>query len=84
MLAAVGDFNFLYFCGVLFLICVVTSVVASLSGEPPDRERIKGLTFASIDRAAVRASWDRKDVVATAVVLSLVAGLYIYFSFWLG
>jgi hypothetical protein len=45
---------------------------------------IKGLTFASLDRAAVRASWDYKDVVATAVVLALVATLYLYFSFWIG
>ncbi len=83
-LAAIGDFNFLYFSGVLFLICVTTCIVASRGGEPPDRDRIKGLTFDSLDRAAVRASWDFKDVVATAVVLALVAGLYLYFSFWLG
>jgi SSS family solute:Na+ symporter len=83
-LAAVGDFNFLYFSGVLFLICVVTCVVASHSGEPPDRDRIKGLTFDSIDHAAVRASWDGRDIAATAVVLSLVAALYLYFSFWIG
>jgi SSS family solute:Na+ symporter len=84
LLAAIGDFNFLYFSGVLFLICVTTCIVASLGGEPPDRDRIKGLTFASLDRAAVRASWDFKDVVATAVILALVAALYLYFSFWIG
>jgi SSS family solute:Na+ symporter len=84
VLAAVGDFNFLYFSGVLFLICVTTCIVASHGGEPPDRDRIKGLTFDSLDRAAVRASWDSKDVAATAVVLALVAALYLYFSFWIG
>ncbi|KAA9132627.1 sodium/solute symporter [Marinihelvus fidelis] len=83
-LAAIGDFNFLYFSGVLFLICVITIIVASKSAPAPDREQIKGLTYDSIDRAAVRASWDRKDVALTAVVLGLVATLYIYFSFWLG
>jgi len=84
VLAAVGDFNFLYFSGVLFLICVATCIIASRTGEPPDRERIKGLTFDSLDRAAVRASWDGKDIAATAVVLALVAALYLYFSFWIG
>jgi SSS family solute:Na+ symporter len=84
LLAALGDFNFLYFSGVLFLISVLTSVIASRGSEPPDPARIKGLTFYSLDRAAVRASWDRKDVAATAVVLALVAGLYVYFSFWIG
>jgi SSS family solute:Na+ symporter len=84
VLATVGDFNFLYFSGVLFLICVTTCIVASRGGEPTDLARINGLTFASLDRAAVRASWDFKDVVATAVILALVATLYLYFSFWIG
>jgi SSS family solute:Na+ symporter len=84
MLAAIGDLNFLYFSGILFLICVVIIIVASLSSPPPEQERIKGLTFSSIDRRAVRESWDAKDVVATVIVLGLVATLYIYFSFWLG
>lgn len=83
-LAAIGDFNFLYFSGVLFAICVVTIIVASQTAERPDPERIRGLTFDSIDRAAVRASWDAKDVAATAVVLGLVAAIYVYFSFWVG
>ena len=83
LLKAVGDFNFLYFSGVLFLICVVTTLVASRSAEAPSSDRIKGLTFASLDRAATRASWDGKDVAATALVLGLVAALYLYFSFWI-
>ena len=84
VLAAIGDFNFLYFSGVLFLVSVVTIIVASRSAPPPDPERIRGLTYDSIDRAAVRASWDGRDVAATAVVLGLVAGIYLYFSFWIG
>jgi SSS family solute:Na+ symporter len=82
LLAAIGDFNFLYFSGVLFLIVVVTVVFASRSGAAPDPARIKGLTFSTLDRAAVRASWGRTDVVLTAVVLSLVVAIYTYFSFW--
>ena len=84
LLAAIGDMNFLYFSGVLFLICVITILVASLTSAAPDPEKIKGLTFSSIDRAEVRASWGAKDVAATAVILGLVAGIYIYFSFWVG
>jgi len=82
VLAKIGDFNFLYFSGVLFVISVFTIVVASKGSAPPGREQIKGLTFDSIDRAAVRASWDGKDVAATAIVLGLVAVIYLYFSFW--
>ena len=83
-LAAIGDFNFLYFSGVLFLISVVTIIVASRFGEAPERSRIAGLTFDSIDRDAVRASWGKGDVAATCVVLGLVAAIYLYFSFWTG
>lgn len=83
ILAAIGDFNFLYFSGVLFLIVIAVVVLASRSGPAPDRERIKGLTYDSIDRAAVRESWDGKDVAATVVIVGLVLGLYAYFSFWL-
>ncbi|MEM9208126.1 MAG: Na+/glucose cotransporter, partial [Pseudomonadota bacterium] len=83
LLAAIGDFNFLYFSGVLFVIAVATIVLASRTAPPPDAERIRGLTFDSIDRAEVRASWDVRDVLATAVVLGSVAAIYLYFSFWL-
>jgi len=31
----------------------------------------------------VRESWDKKEVIATVVILSLVATIYVYFSFWL-
>jgi len=84
ILAAIGDLNFLYFSGILFLICVATIVIVSRTDESPDPNRIQGLTFDTIDRVAVRASWDGKDIAMTAVVLSLVAGLYLYFTFWLG
>ncbi len=82
ILAKIGDFNFLYFSGVLFLISIITIVIASKGAAPPAREQIAGLTFDSIDRAAVRASWDGKDIAATAIVLGLVAAIYLYFSFW--
>lgn len=82
-LAAIGDFNFLYFSGVLFLICSVVIVGMSYTSDEPDQDQIRGLTFSSIDRDVVRASWDRRDVFVTAVVLGLVATIYTYFSFWI-
>ena len=35
-------------------------------------------------RAALRASWGAWDIALTAVVLGLVALIYVYFSFWIG
>jgi len=84
LLAAIGDFNFLYFSGLLFLFSVVTIVTASLTAASPNREHIDGLTFGTLDKPAIRASWNARDVAGTAVVLALVAGIYIYFSFWIG
>ena len=67
----------------LFLICTIVIIGTSLTAPPPNSETIRGLTYASLDRAAVRASWERKDVVMTAVVLGLVAAIYVYFTVWL-
>ncbi|MBL7115317.1 MAG: sodium/solute symporter [Kiritimatiellae bacterium] len=82
-LAVIGDFNFLYFTGVLFFICVVVVLLVSYSTAPPCPERIKGLTYASIDKKTVRASWNRLDVLTTGIVVTLIIGMYLYFSFWL-
>ena len=81
--AAIGDFNFLYFSGVLFLIYVLTIVIASGTSVAPEPDRIRGLTFSPLDRAPVRATIEWKDYAATALVLGVVIGLYLYFSFWI-
>lgn len=85
-LAAIGDFNFLYATGILFAASAVIIVVASLLTPPPPEEKIRGLTYGSIHQEAaeeIRASWDTGNKVMAAVILLLVLGLYLYFSFWL-
>ena len=62
----------------------VPRVTNGLVVEPPDAAAIRGLTFRTLDRAAVRASWTATDIALTTVVLGLVALLYVYFSFWIG
>jgi SSS family solute:Na+ symporter len=86
MLRAVGDFNAYYFAGVLFLFSVALVVAISWFTSPPPEARIAGLTYASLSaaqRAENRASWGAAEVWGTAVVLSLVLAIYLYFSFWL-
>jgi SSS family solute:Na+ symporter len=82
LLAAVGDYNFLYATGWLFLASTLVVVLVSLLTPPPPAARLAGVTYQTVDRAEVRASWNRADVLATAVVLGLVLALYLYFSFW--
>jgi len=85
-LAAIGDFNFLFFTGVLFGVSIVIVVVGSLLTAPPPEEKIAGLTYATVsshDREENRKSWDYWDIILTLVIFSMVTGMYIYFSFWL-
>lgn len=86
LLHAIGAYNFLYASGWLLAISVVIVIVASLLTPPPTEEQTSGLTYSSItpeQAAENRASWGGAEVWATAGVLALVAGIYLYFSFWL-
>ena len=82
-LAYIGDINFLYFSGILFLFCVLLICFVSYQTELPDENQIDGLTYQTIDKETIRESWDQKDIYATGVILGLVLAIYLYFSFWI-
>ncbi|MEN8694461.1 MAG: sodium:solute symporter [Akkermansiaceae bacterium] len=87
LLADFAGFNFLYYSGVLLLISIVIIIAASLSAPAPKEEDLAGLTFGSLsdeDRREIRESWTKFDVILTSLVLVMVIGVYLYFSFWLG
>ena len=81
-LAAIGNFNAYYACGILFLASAIVLIVVSLATKPQDPEQIKGLTFASIDKEEVRASIHPVDIVTTLIVVAMILTIYLYFSFW--
>jgi len=86
LLHYIGAYNFLYASGWLLLTSVVIVVVGSMMSPPPDDAQIEGLTYDSItpeQAAENRDSWGGAEVWATAGVLAMVLGIYIYFSFWL-
>ena len=83
LLAYIGDINFLYFSGILFLFCVLLICLVSYQTELPDENQIDGLTYQTIDKEAIGESWDQKDIYATGVILGLVFTIYLYFSFWI-
>ena len=83
LLAYIGDINFLYFSGILFLFCILLICLVSYQTELPDENQIDGLTYQTIDKEAIRESWDQKDIYATGVILGLVLTIYLYFSFWI-
>jgi SSS family solute:Na+ symporter len=79
----VNNINFQYFSVLITVISAVVMVAVSYATVKPGYERIQGLTFATAsaeDRRRTRASWQRRDVVASALILACILGAYIYFS----
>jgi len=82
-LHAFASINFLYFCIILFVACVIALIVVSYLTRPPSYEKIRGLTYATTvaeDKAASRATWGWKEVVLSVVVVGVVAFTLIYFT----
>jgi SSS family solute:Na+ symporter len=86
ILASIGDFNFLYATGVLFAISAVIMIVVSFMTPAPPIEKVRGLTYGGIHSEAsdeIKASWDFGNKLMALLIMALVGGLYLYFSFWL-
>ncbi len=85
-LVYIGEYNFLFATGWLFLLSIVAIVGVSLLTAPPKYEQIADLTYATAtpeQKKESRESWGLVEVLMTVVVLGLVLGMYLYFSFWL-
>lgn len=80
-----ADINFLYFCLLLFVTCVLLMIGVSLLTARPSEAQLNGLTFATTlkeDKASSRASWNRWDVWLSVAILIILAVVYVYFSKW--
>ena len=76
------DFNWLFFCGVMLVVCCLVVIVVSLMTEAPDQKKIQGLVFGTSTPeqiAATRASWNKWDVFHTIIILGFTVAFYIYF-----
>ncbi len=79
----VNNINFQYFSVLITVVSAVVMVATSYLTATPDYDRIKSLTYATAsddDRARTRASWDKRDVLASAFILSCILAAYVYFS----
>jgi len=75
--------NFLYFCIVLFVFCIVLLIVASMFGPKPTESQLAGLTFSTVssdDRERTRSSWNATDVVLSLLVVVIIITVFVYFS----
>ena len=76
------DLNWLFFCGWMFLFCIVVIIVVSLCTKAPSEENIRGLVFGTATEAQkqeTKASWNKWDIIHTAIILAITAAFYWYF-----
>lgn len=79
----VNNIFFQYYSLLITLVCIVVFVAVSYASEMPVYQKIGGLTMSTRtaeDRLHTRASWDSKDVIASAIVLILILAAYLYFQ----
>ncbi len=87
------DMNFLHYAIFMFVVCSVVLVVVSLMTPAPDRKKLAGLTFATVDDkmettvidtrqrkpAHETAAEHRINIIFSVLLLATVIGLWIYF-----
>jgi SSS family solute:Na+ symporter len=76
------DVNWLFFCGGMFLGCILIIILVSLFTKGAQANQIEGLTFGSTTlehRAATRASWNKWDVIHSVIILGITVLFYAYF-----
>ena len=76
------DFNWLFFCGVMLIVCCIVVIVVSLFTEAPSEQKIQGLVFGTSTPEqieATRNSWNHWDVIHTIIILGFTVAFYIYF-----
>jgi SSS family solute:Na+ symporter len=74
--------NWLHYEIVLFFIIIALMVVVSFFTTPKDPATLTGLYFGSASpeqRALTRASWNKWDVINSAIIIVFIIGFYIYF-----
>ena len=76
------DVNWLFFCGWMFLFCIIVVVLVSLLTKAPTADKIQGLVFGTStpeQRAETQASWDKWDVIHSVIILGITGAFYWYF-----
>jgi SSS family solute:Na+ symporter len=82
LLARIQSINWLYFCAILFLLCVTVTFIVSLLTQRPREEQLRGLTYGSASPeqiAETRQSWNGWDVFHTIVILGVILIFFWYF-----
>ena len=76
------DMNWLFFCGWMFLLCILVVILVSLFTKSPDDSKIQGLVFGTAtleQKRMTRESWNKWDVIHSIIILGITAVFYWYF-----
>lgn len=76
------DMNWLFFCGWMFLFCIVVVILVSYATPAPSAAKIQGLVFGTAtaeQKAKTRASWNKWDVIHSLIIIGITVAFYIYF-----
>jgi SSS family solute:Na+ symporter len=81
ILFRIASVNSYVFTALLFIFCVLLVVVISLLTKAPGEKQMKYTMAAATaeEKAITRASWNKWDVIHTAIILGIVALFYFYF-----
>jgi SSS family solute:Na+ symporter len=74
--------NWLHYEIILFFIVVAIIIIVSFFTEKASEDKLSGLTFFTAtpeQKRITRESWNKWDIINTAVILSIIVGFYIYF-----
>ena len=74
--------NWLHYEIALFAVVIVVMIVVSFFTKPIDPAKIQGLVLGSASaeqRTITRASWNKWDVINSAIIIAFIIAFYIYF-----
>jgi SSS family solute:Na+ symporter len=83
LLWIVNNIYFQYYSLLIFVVSSLVLVGVSYATAPPAEAQLAGLTYATVtdkQREHSRSSWNRWDVIASGVVLTLILIAYLYFN----
>lgn len=79
----VNNIFFQYYSILILIVCAAVMVGVSYATEAPSYEQISGLTYGTVTeehKKESRASWNKIDVITSAIVVALILCAYIYFT----
>ncbi len=82
LFAWIAAMNWLYYCCLLLILTIIVMVAVSLLTERRPLEDLAGLTYGQISKeqtADVRSSYDKWDIIHTAIILGIIGLVYVLF-----